>query len=108
MEEKAHEHTARWQHPHATQKALTKNQTCWFLDLGLPGPHISCQDPLSMEFSRKDHWSGAPSPTPETEPVSPVSPALVSRFFTTEPPGKPVTSNKYIEISQDLCCSVLE
>ena len=28
-------------------------------------------------------------PDPEHEPMSPVSPALTSRFFTTKPSGKP-------------------
>ena len=28
-------------------------------------------------------------PSPGIEPLSPVSPALAGRFFTTEPPGKP-------------------
>jgi hypothetical protein len=45
-----------------------------------------------MGFSRREYWSGflfpppGDFPNPETEPMSP---ALVGRFFTTEPPGKP-------------------
>ena len=45
--------------------------------------------PLSMGFSRQEHWSGLPVPPQGclsdlgTEPVSPVAPALASRFFTT-------------------------
>ena len=31
-------------------------------------------------------------PDPEVEPASLASPALASRFFTTEPPGKPKTT----------------
>ena len=31
-------------------------------------------------------------PNPETEPVSPTSPALAGEFFTTAPPGKPHTN----------------
>ena len=38
-------------------------------------------------------WVPFPSPgdlpRPRIKPTSPVSPALVGRFFTTEPPGKP-------------------
>ena len=55
----------------------------------------ACQAPLSMEFSRQEHWSGLsfPSPgdlpDPEIEAASPASSALAGRFFTTEPPGKP-------------------
>ena len=51
---------------------------------------------LSTEFPRQEYWSGLPFPTPGDllntgiEPVSPGSPALAGRFFTTEPPGKPL------------------
>ena len=47
--------------------------------------------PLSMEFSRQEHWSGLPFPPPEDlpdpgiEPVSSASAALAGAFFTTEP-----------------------
>ena len=50
--------------------------------------------PLSMGFSRQEHWSGLPFPPPGdlpdpgTEPKSLVSPALAGGLFTTEPPGK--------------------
>ena len=49
-----------------------------------------------MEVSRQEYWSGLPFPSPGdlphpgTELLSPVSPALASRFFTTEPPGRPI------------------
>ena len=58
--------------------------------------------PLSLGFSRQDYWSSLPFPspgnlpTPETEPVSPASPALEGGFFfflITEPPGKPPMTN---------------
>ena len=46
-----------------------------------------------MEFPRQEHWSGLPFPSPGDLPdpagIEPTSPALLSRFFTTEPPGKP-------------------
>ena len=48
--------------------------------------------PLSIGFSRQEHWSGLPFPSPEDLPdpgIKPVSPALTGEFFTTEPPGKP-------------------
>ena len=57
---------------------------------------VAHQASQSMGFSRQEYWSGLPFlppgdlPDPETEPVSPVSPALASRFFTTEPLGKSV------------------
>ena len=57
-----------------------------------PGTVACHTPPLSMEFSREEHWSGLPFstrlPDPGIEPVSPVSPALAGRYFTTEPPGK--------------------
>ena len=42
----------------------------------------------------QEYWSGpfpppGDLPNPEIEPVSPGSPPLAGRFFTTEPPGKP-------------------
>ena len=62
---------------------------------------VNSQAPLSMIFSRQQYWSGLPFPPPEDlpnpgiEPASPESPALVCRFFTTEPPAKPMTSHKW-------------
>ena len=57
---------------------------------------VACQAPLSMELSRQEYWSGLSFSSPEDhpdpgiEPVSPASPALAGRFFTTVPPGKPL------------------
>ena len=54
----------------------------------------TCQAPLSMGFSRQEHWSGLPLPPsgdlPDAgiEPSSPVFPALAGRFFTTAPTWK--------------------
>ena len=45
-----------------------------------------------MEFYRQKSWSGLPFPSPGSLPnpgIQPVSPALASRFFTTESLGKP-------------------
>ena len=56
---------------------------------------VVCQAPLSLAFSRQEHWSGLSCPTPRDapdpgiKPKSPVAPALAGGFFTTEPPGKP-------------------
>ena len=55
---------------------------------------VADQVPLSMEFSRQEHWNGLSFPTPGDlpdpgiEPVSLESPVLAGRFFTTVPPGK--------------------
>ena len=55
---------------------------------------VAHQDPLSMGFSRQEHWSGLPwpppgdFPDPGIEPVSPMSPELAGGFFTTSTPGE--------------------
>ena len=51
----------------------------------------SHQITLFMEFSRQEYWSGLLFPTSRDLPnsgIEPASPALTSRFFTTEPLGK--------------------
>ena len=51
---------------------------------------------LSMGFSKQEYWSRlsflSPGdlPNPGMESESPISPALVGKFFTTEPSGKPI------------------
>ena len=50
------------------------------------------QATLTMEFSRKEYWSGVPFLTPEDLPnpeIKPVFLALTGGFFTTVPPGNP-------------------
>ena len=53
----------------------------------------ACQVPLSMKFPRQEYWNGLPFPPPGNfsnpgiEPMSPASPALAGRLFTTELPG---------------------
>ena len=55
----------------------------------------ACQAPLSMEFSRQEHWSGLPFPTPgdltypAIKPESLVSHALAGEFLTTALPEEP-------------------
>ena len=50
---------------------------------------VACQAPLSLGFSRQDHWSGLPCPPPGdlphpgTEPESLMFPVLAGGFFTT-------------------------
>ena len=54
---------------------------------------IAQQAPLSMGFSGQKYWNGLtfPSPGDLSNPgIELVSPALAGRFFTTEPPGKPI------------------
>ena len=49
---------------------------------------VARQAPLSMGFYRQEYWSGLPFPPrdlskPGMEPMTPVTPALAGRFFTT-------------------------
>ena len=44
---------------------------------------VACQAPLSMGFSRQEHWSGLPFPSPGDLPnpgIEPGSPALQADF----------------------------
>jgi len=56
---------------------------------------VAYKAPLSLGFSRQEYWTGLPFPSPGhlldpgIKPVSLVSSALVGRFFTAEPHGKP-------------------
>ena len=46
---------------------------------------VVCQDPLSMEFSRQEYWSGVPFPSPGDLPdpgIKPRAPAYEGGFFT--------------------------
>ena len=49
---------------------------------------VALQAPMSMGFSRQEYWSGLPYPPrdlPDSgiEPMSPMSPSLAGKFFTT-------------------------
>ena len=53
---------------------------------------VACQSPLSMGFSRQEHWGGLSFPPPRDllDPgIKLSSPTLAGRFFTSVPPGKP-------------------
>ena len=60
------------------------------------------QAPLSVGFSRQEHWSGLPCPPPGGLPdlridlASACSTAGV--FFTTESPRKPIYSERVVQI----------
>ena len=71
---------------------------------------VACQVPLSLGFPRQEYWSRLPFPPPKdfftqgSEPESLASPALAGRFFTIEPPGKPVIhawSTDFLQKYQD-------
>ena len=58
------------------------------------------QAPLFMGFCRQEYWSGLPFPTPGDLPdpgIKPESPVFAGRFFTTEPPGKPIVHLNYLQ-----------
>ena len=61
--------------------------------------HVTCQAPLSMEFSRQEYWSGLPFPSPGdlSDPESePRPPALQADSVASEPPGKPIYVCVYV------------
>ena len=50
-----------------------------------------CQAPLSMEFPRREYWSGLPFPSPGDLPdpgIEPGTPALQADSLLSELPGK--------------------
>ena len=54
---------------------------------------VAYQASLSVGFSRQEYQGGLPFPSPGDLPdsaIKPTSPALTGRFFTAEPPGKPL------------------
>ena len=80
--------------------------------LTLCNPVDTHQTPLSLGFSRQEHWSGLPFPPPGHLPdpglehTSLLSSALAGRFFTTAPSGKPPkTWGSFIcMIPSESCC----
>ena len=73
----------------------TANFWCAFVLVAQPcltlcDPHVLCQAPLSMEFSRQDYWSRWSFPSPGALPdpgIEPGSPALQADSLPFEPPG---------------------
>ena len=54
---------------------------------------VACQAPLSMGFPREEYWSGLPFPSLgdlHDPGIELMSAPLADKFFTVEPPGKPV------------------
>ena len=54
---------------------------------------VARQAPLSVGFPRQEYWSRLSFPLPVDLPdpgIEPMSPTLAGRFFTTEPPWKPI------------------
>ena len=68
---------------------------------------IACQAPLSMEFSRQEYWSGLPVPSPGDLPGAAIepSPTLQADALPSEPPGKPLDSQRwfhFLSLSEEL------
>ena len=65
---------------------------------------VTLRTPLSMQFSRKEYWSGLPYhppgdlPDPGTDLASLMSPALASGFLTTSGSHFPWTLPKYASL----------
>ena len=58
--------------------------------------HVTCQAPLSMEFSRPEYWSGFHFLLQGIFPTQGSNPGLLQAdALTSEPPGKPNFSNTF-------------
>ena len=67
---------------------------------------VARQAPLSMGFSRQEHWSGLPFPSPGdlSDPgTEPAFPALAGGFFTAELPGKLISFHSQLQIYDESC-----
>ena len=65
---------------------------------------VAHQALLSLVFPRQEYWSELSFVSPEDllHPwIEPVSPALAGRFFTTEPPGSPETTEEALSELDD-------
>ena len=62
--------------------------SCSVVSDSLPPHELQPARLLSMGFSRQEHWSGLPCPSPDPE-VESRPPELQSESLPSEPPGKP-------------------
>ena len=66
-----------------------------------PVDSVAHQAPLSMGFSRQEHWSGSPWPPPGDLPnpgMEPGSPALQTDSLPSDPPGQPMMCKALITL----------
>ena len=64
---------------------------------------VAHQAPLSIGFPRQEYWSGLSFPSPGSLPnpeIESASPALASGLLTTEPPGRPIMVNTFVQINR--------
>ena len=62
---------------------------------------VTCQAPLSVEFSRQEYWSGVPFPSPGDlthSGIKPGPPALRADSLLSEPPEKAKEINIHLLI----------
>ena len=77
---------------HALEELCVHAQSLSHVQLFATPETVACQAPLSMEYCRKEYFSGLPFPTPRDLPgpgIEPVSLALAGEFSTTMPPERP-------------------
>ena len=83
--------------------------SCSVMSSSLPPPWtVAHEVPLSKEFSRQGYERGLSFPPPEDLPdqesnLSPATPELAGRFFTTEPPGLQWNKIENLEINLCIC-----
>ena len=61
---------------------------------------VTCQGPLSLEFSRQEYWSGLPFPYAGDLPnlrIEPRSPTLQADSLPSEPRGKPQITEVHVK-----------
>ena len=92
-----HTHTIHQYLPYMRVCAVTSVMS----DSAIPWT-VARQAPLSTGFPKREYWSGLPFPPPRDLPdpgmklASLAAPALADGYFTTEPPGKPLTFHTYL------------
>ena len=84
-----------WWHKHSQSEIRKKVNSFICVRLFATPWTVAYQAPQSMEFSRRDYWSGLPFSSPGDLPnpgIEPRSPALQAEVLLSEPPGKPYYS----------------
>ena len=61
---------------------------------------IACQNPLSVEFSRQEYWSGLPFPSPgdlSNPGIKPRTPALQEDYLPLSQQGSPTNMQEIVK-----------
>ena len=81
--------------PHSSSWYMLRSAMCCHIRVFVTSWTVACKLPLSVGFSRQEHWSGLPFPTlgdlpvSGIEPTAPVFAALQADSLSTEPSVKP-------------------